>query len=307
MRLRRGRPDIATYHDRLTVAKATDDAPLSVTFLGVSSLLFRDASSALLTDGFFSRPSLRQVATGAIGPNPARIGDCLARAGVQHLDAVLPVHTHYDHALDSAAVAQRTGAILAGGTSAANIARGHGLPPEQIAVVTPGSTVRYGHFEVVALESTHCPPDRFPGEITAPVPRRAKARAYRCGEAWSLLIGHTPTGRTALVQGSAGYVDGALDGYSADVAYLGVGQLGIQPIEYLTTYWRETVGRTQPRRVVLIHWDDFFAPLDRPLRAVPYAFDDLDVTMRVFGELSQRDGVPLQLPTLWHREDPWLA
>jgi L-ascorbate metabolism protein UlaG (beta-lactamase superfamily) len=58
-------------------------------------------------------------------------------------------------------------------------------------------------------------------------------------------------------------------------------------------------------RVVLIHWDDFFRPLDKPLRALPYAGDDLDVTMRVLSRLARQDGVALHLPTLWQRADPW--
>ena len=59
------------------------------------------------------------------------------------------------------------------------------------------------------------------------------------------------------------------------------------------------------RRVVLTHWDDFFRPLDRPLRALPYAGDDLDVTMSVLGRLADEDGVALHLPRLWRLEDPW--
>jgi hypothetical protein len=57
--------------------------------------------------------------------------------------------------------------------------------------------------------------------------------------------------------------------------------------------------------VVLIHWDDFFRPLHAPLRALPYAGDDLDVSMRVLSRLAREDGVPLHLPTLWERADPW--
>ena len=53
-----------------------------------------------------------------------------------------------------------------------------------------------------------------------------------------------------------------MTGAEADVAYLGVGQLGIQSDDYIETYWRETVRATGARRVVLIHWDDFFRPLD---------------------------------------------
>ena len=59
------------------------------------------------------------------------------------------------------------------------------------------------------------------------------------------------------------------------------------------------------RRVVLTHWDDFFRPLDQPLRALPYAGDDLDETLRVLGRLADEQGVALHLPTLWRREDPW--
>ena len=57
--------------------------------------------------------------------------------------------------------------------------------------------------------------------------------------------------------------------------------------------------------MVLTHWDDFFRPLDRPLRALPYAGDDLHVTMSVLGRLADEDGVALHLPRLWEREDPW--
>jgi hypothetical protein len=57
--------------------------------------------------------------------------------------------------------------------------------------------------------------------------------------------------------------------------------------------------------VVLIHWDDFFRPLTEPLRALPYAGDDLDVSMRVLGRLAAEDGIPLHLPRVWQREDPW--
>ena len=98
---------------------------------------------------------------------------------------------------------------------------------------------------------------------------------------------------------------GALSGRRAEVAYLGVGQLGVQPERYIRQYWNETVRAVGARRVVLIHWDDFFRPLTEPLRALPYAGDDLDVTMRVLTALAERDSVTVHLPSLWQRADPW--
>lgn len=305
MRLKLGRPDIGDYRDRFDLAAAEPDAALAITWLGVSTLLVDDGTTAVLTDGFFSRPSLLDVGLRRLSPSESRIDYCLNRAQINRLAAVLPVHTHFDHVMDSAVVAQRTGAQVIGGESAANVARGAGLGSGSIVVAHPGEPLSLGPFEVTLIESHHCPPDRFPGEITRPVVPPVKASAYRCGEAWSTLVHHTPSDRRVLIQGSAGFVPGALEGRRAEVVYLGVGQLGPQPEDYITDYWQHTVEAVGAQRVILIHWDDFFRPLSEPLRALPYAADDLDVTMRVLSRLADRGGVRLHLPTVWQRADPW--
>ena len=303
MRLKLGRPDLAAYRGFCDVPAASKATELSVTWAGVTTLLIDDGASAVLTDGFFSRPGLLTVATRPLRSSRRRIESALDRLGAQRLAAVTPVHTHYDHAMDSAVVADLTGARIIGGSSAAQIAAGHGV--HRADVVTPGEPVTAGNYDITLIEGHHCPPDRFPGPITAPVAPSARASAYRCGEAWSTLVAHRPTGQRLLIVGSAGYLPGALSGYRADVAYLGVGQLGLQPADYLVEYWSQTVRTVGARRVVLIHWDDFFRPLDKPLRALPFAADDLDATMAVLTGLAERDGVALHLPTLWHRADPW--
>jgi L-ascorbate metabolism protein UlaG (beta-lactamase superfamily) len=305
MRLRPGRPDIGRYAHRFTVPAAESGAPLTVTWLGVSTLLLDDGSSTLMTDGYFSRPSLAQVALGKVSPSPARVDGCLARLQVTRLEAVVPVHTHIDHALDSALVADRTGARLVGGESAANVGRGYGLAADRIVVAASGEPIRLGAFDVTLVKSRHSDPDRFPGEITAPVTPPVRASAYRCGESWSTLVHHRTSDRRLLIQGSAGFVKGALAGHRADVVYLGVGQLGLQAEPYFVDYWTETVRTVGARRVVLVHLDDFFRPLSKPLRALPYAGDDLDVSLRILSKLADQDGVALDMPTVWRREDPW--
>jgi L-ascorbate metabolism protein UlaG (beta-lactamase superfamily) len=305
MRLKPGRPDLADYAGYFDAPAAGPDAALTVTWCGVTTLLIGDGSSAVMTDGFFSRPSLAAVGLRPLTPSAPRIEGCLTRIGADRLDAVLPVHTHYDHAMDSAAVAERTGARLVGGASAVHLGRGHGLPEDRLTAVTPGEPVSLGAFDVTLIEASHCPPDRFPGVIDAPVVPPAKVSAFKCGEAWSTLVAHRASGRRLLIVGSAGYVRGALAGQRADVVYLGVGQLGLQPESYLVEYWTETVRTVGARRVVLIHWDDFFRPLHKPLRALPYATDDLDVSMRVLSALAETDSVAMHLPTLWQRDDPW--
>ena len=304
MRLKLGRPDIEQYRARFDVPTA--DGDFAVTFLGVATLLLDDGTTKVMFDGFFSRPPLLSVGLRKLTPDDRRIDAALTRVGATEVAAVIPVHTHFDHAMDSAVVAQKTGATLVGGESTANVGRGGGLPADRIKVVGDGDRATYGDFTLTFVVSDHCPPDRFPGTVDQPVVPPAKADAYRCGEAWSVLVSHT-SGRTALVQGSAGFVPGSLAGRHADVAYLGVGQLGVQSDDYIRTYWAETVETVGAQRVVLTHWDDFFRPLDLPLRALPFMGDDLDVTMRILGELAKEQGVALHLPTVWRREDPWAS
>jgi L-ascorbate metabolism protein UlaG (beta-lactamase superfamily) len=305
MRIKLGRPSMTDFTNRFDVPAAESGDPLAVTWLGVATLLVDDGSSALMTDGFFSRPSLLTVGLGKVQPSLERIIGCLERARINQLEAVLPVHTHYDHALDSAVVAGRTGAKLVGGESAANVGRGHELPDDQIVVATSGEPITLGAYEVTLIESKHSPPDRFPGVIAEPVIPPARAAAYKCGEAWSTLVHHRPTGRRLLIQGSAGFVPDALSGQCADVVYLGVGQLGLLPEQYMVDYWTATVRAVGARGVILIHWDDFFRPLTEPLRALPYAGDDLDATVRVLGRLAAEDDVQLHMPTAWQPENPW--
>ena len=96
-------------------------------------------------------------------PSDSRIIDwCPTRAKVNRLAAVIPVHTHYDHALDTAAVAERTGAAIIGGESAANIARGHGFPEGRTIVANSGDRFDFAvHRHAHRIPSLS--PDRFPG------------------------------------------------------------------------------------------------------------------------------------------------
>lgn len=303
MRLKFGRPDLDNWKDRFDVPEARS-GELAVTWLGVSTLLIDDGDHAFMTDGFFSRPPLLRVGIGRLAPDKARIDSALHRAGVNRLELIAPVHSHYDHVMDTAEVALRTGAKVVGGLSTVNVAQGGGVAADRIEQVTDGETILLPNGSLTFIESEHCPPDRYPGTITSPVVPPVRTTAYRCGEAWSMIFRHS-SGRSALIQGSAGHIRGALAGQQAEVAYLGVGQLGVQPEAYIREYWDETVRTVGAKQVVLIHWDDFFRPLHAPLRAIPYIGDDLGVTMRIFDELAADDCVTVRFPTLWRRESPW--
>jgi L-ascorbate metabolism protein UlaG (beta-lactamase superfamily) len=180
--------------------------------------------------------------------------------------------------MDAPEVARRTGALLVGSESTRNVGRGWGLGEERMRLAQPGRPLRFGAFEVTLLEARHFPHGMAMGEITAPLAPPAAAMDYREGGSYSVLVAH-PFGRL-LVQGSAGWKDGALAGQRADVVLLGIGALGTGDDAYRETYYREVVEAVGPRCVIAIHWDDFTRPLDAPLRPMPALLDDFDRSMQ---------------------------
>jgi len=258
-------------------ARPVTGPAVTARFLGVTTLAVSDGTTTLLTDGFFTRPGLLRVLAGTIAPDVQTIEGALGRAELDRAAAVFPVHSHYDHAMDSPLVAARLGAVLVGSESTANVARGVGFPAERIRVVTPGEPMRFGAFDVTLLESRHFPHGMAMGTIDAPLVPPARATAYREGGSYSILVDH-PLG-ALLIQGSSGWKDGALAGRHADVAFLGVAGLGTKDASYTETYLREVVDAVGARLVIPIHWDDFTRPLDEPLLPAPRLLDDLEVTM----------------------------
>lgn len=275
---------------------------LSAHFLGTSSVLLSDGRTSVLSDGFVTRPGMLRVGMGRIAPDRALVRAAIERLRVANLAAVVCVHSHYDHALDAPVWALETGAALVGSWSTANIGRGMGVPEPSLRVVGDGDTATFGSFTLTFLDSVHSPGDHYPGTVDRPLVPPARAGAWKTGTAYSVLVTH-PQGRV-LLQASANYRPGALRGYRVDVIYLGVGMLGKLPADFLHAYWDEVVAATGARRVILVHWDDFFLGLDRPLRPMPYLFDDLGTTMSRLLPLARRDGVDVVLPVSWQRSAP---
>ncbi len=288
------RPDPQGSGLRYATPAASPDAGeprLSATWLGVSTLLFDDGETQVLVDGFISRPGLLDlVLARPVAPDPGEIADALEAVGASRLAAVVVAHSHYDHAMDSGEVARQTGAKVLGSRSTANAARGSKLGEAQIIEAVPGQRYAFGAFEVRLLESRHVrlvggePP--MPGEIESPLELPAPITAWRLGGAYSILIDHP--GARLLVQGSAGYLEGALAGEQVDHVFLGVGGLERLSPEYTRAYWHEMVEVTRARRVFPVHWDDFTRPYGE-IVPIPRVAGDVSETFARLQDMA-RDG-----------------
>lgn len=263
--------DLQPYAAAFNKGDKVDAGDVAVTYLGVSTLYITDGDTHLMVDGFFSRPPAWKLGVGRIDPDEEAIDWALAKAGITQVDAIFPVHSHYDHAMDTAVVAQKFGADMLGGLSTMNIGRGAGVPENKLVQVEEGKPYRYGRFTVTFIESEHAPlPSNsgIDGEITEPLEPPQPYSAWKMGEAWSILISHHARDgvKTMLVQGSAGFRPDNLQGRTADAVFLGVGGLGSLTTDYQNAYWAEFVEKPGAAKVYPTHWDDFTQPLTQPLQ-----------------------------------------
>ena len=237
---------------------------VTVTWFGVSTLLFDDGDTQILIDGFFSRPTIADIVFGMpVASEAAEINYVLDEYQVRRLAAIIPVHSHFDHAMDIGAIANRSSASILGSESTAQIARGAGVPEDQIVVVQNNGEYHFGNFTVRMIATPHAPLGwggsiPFAGEIDAPLSTPAPVSAWREGGSFSIVVAHADG--TTLVQGSAGFLPGALDDVSADVVMLGSWGLESLGRDYTEQFWLATVTSTGATRVLPIHFDDYTRP-----------------------------------------------
>jgi L-ascorbate metabolism protein UlaG (beta-lactamase superfamily) len=283
--------------------QAAAPMPLKVSFLGVATVLLDDGETALMTDGFFSRPGKLQTFVGRVQPDPDAITRGLQRAGVTKLAAVIPVHSHYDHAMDAPEVARRTGAVLVGSESTANVGRGWKLPEAQIKVARLNEPMRFGRFTVTLLPSRHAPTGFTGGVIDKPLMPPVRAVEYKEGQSYAVLVQHE--GRSLLINGSAGFEPGALASVRADVVMLGIGTLGMRDEAYRDRYWREVVSAVGAQRVIPIHWDDFWISSDGPMQPMPVPLDRFEDSVAFLRARGAAEKVDIRLPAQWQPMDVW--
>ena len=279
-------------------APEAESGSLAVTWLGVTTVLIDDGETQVLIDGFFSRPSLTDgLLRRPVTNDAAIINFAMHEFGMRRLAAIIPVHSHFDHAMDVGAIAKRSNASVVGSESTANIARGAGVPEDQILVASHNETYEFGQFKVRLLESRHGPIGwrgsvPLDGTIDEPLALPAPVSSMRLGMAWSIIVEH-PQGNT-LVQGSSGYVEGGLSDVKADLVLLCTYGLSSLGKDYAERYWQEMITTTGATAVIPMHFDDFTRPFGEVV-LFPRFLDDLEVTAEWFESFRETWDVDVKL------------
>ena len=301
------RDSLAELDIEFTAAAAGEG--LNVTWFGVSTLLFDDGETQILVDGYISRPAAADIAMlKPVSNDAATINYWLHEYGVWRLAAIIPSHTHFDHAMDIGAIANRSAASIIGSESAAAIARGAGVPDDQIILAEDDSEYTFGQFTVRLIRTPHAPVGPrgtvlLDGRIDEPLEVPAPVAAWRAGTSYSVLVSHPL--HTTLVHASAGIGNTALEAVRADTVFLGVGMLEGLGTDYIRRYWVSTVTTSGAERVIPVHFDDYTQPFG-DIRLPPALIDNVPKTFKTLESLRNaydkntsirlpRFGVPIPL------------
>jgi L-ascorbate metabolism protein UlaG (beta-lactamase superfamily) len=258
---------------------------LELTWLGTAGFRLAYQGTVVWIDPYVTRLSLRDlVARRVVQPSAAAIAAWIDRA-----DAVLVGHTHFDHALDVPAIAQRFGARVYGGSSLARLMRIHGLAAQAV-TVAPHRDYEVGPFRFRFTPSRHSKLQLglavpYAGELTCEHVDELTPQRYRCGQVWGICI--EVAGIRIYHQGSADLIDDAIRDRGVDLFLCGIAGRGFTP-----RYVERIVRALAPARIVPTHYDDFFRPLDAPLRF------SLNVDLTGFADEVHRASRDLPVATL---------
>ncbi len=185
--------------------ETNDGAPtnraVKVTFYGTSTLLFDDGDTQIMVDAFITRPTMTtaliSLKTGAalIKTDKLTVDARLARPEIGTIAAIFPAHSHDDHGIDVAYIANQTGAHVYGSESTLDIARGGGVPEAQLSRYELGKALQINRFTVTALPGRHPfnpPPLTDDRDVTIDAPLRQPAAIadYVEGGSFAFLIHH---------------------------------------------------------------------------------------------------------------------
>ena len=227
---------------------------LEVTWIGTAGFRFSYQGVTIWLDPYVTRLSFGSLVLRRVIPPDERA----IAAIIDHADAVLVGHTHFDHAMDVPAIAKRFGCPVYGSNSLVNLMGLHGIA-QQAVEIEPHRSYEVGPFRFHFVPSVHSKLQLglgipYSGELTCESVDALIPQAYCCGHVFGVCV---------EVAGVRFYHQGSADLLEDEIRDAGVDYFlcGISGRRFTPRYVERILARLKPGAVVPTHYDDFFRPL----------------------------------------------
>lgn len=280
-----GRPDIAVarsgapnalYFGSGTATCAQSPSTLApgelrLTYLGNAGWEITDGKTVVLVDPFLTQfarwtrtgPAPEIAPTDLYRPDTALINRHVTRA-----DYILISHGHSDHAMDAGVISNRTGAVIIGHETAANLARAYDVPDSNLITVLGGEDYAFDGFSLRVVPNIHSALDdkRYfnngRGIVgTAPRGLRSPLRRNQYVEGGNLAYLLRMAGHEVLIMGSMNYLEREMEGLRPDIALVGANSQRLEIYDYTGRLMR-ALG--YPALVIPSHADGYGNPNPSP-------------------------------------------
>ena len=252
---------------------------MKVTFFGTTTLLFDDGTDQIFFDAHMTRPSLFKFAFGSAPTDTDLVDEKLKLHQVDRLKAIFASHSHYDHVLDIAYIANQCGAVIYGSSSTMKVAEGGDVPEDHCIEFQANETYEVGDYRIKVIPSIHSKPTILNNDlgqtIDKPIRQPAKLRDYKEGGSYDFYV--EAEDKRIMIRPSFNYIEGQMDGYKADILFLGVAGLQKADAETERVFYQETIEKLEPKLVIPVHWDNFFSPLTKPVVGMPRLVEKTEV------------------------------
>lgn len=255
---------------------APSETKLTITYLGTAGWEITDGQTTILIDPYLSRIQ-RGEPDSSNSPeetvkNSRRIfsDDDFAESDTavinQHIrkaDYILAHHSHRDHIMDIPFIARKTGAVVIGTETTANIMSAYGISEMKIITVKGGEDYDFGTFSLKVIPSLHSPLDEKRHFDSRQIPKGVKAplRLSEFVEGGSLNFLIRFNKHEIFTSGSMNYIENELRGLHPDVAIVGAAPSRHEIYNYAGRLMRVL---NHPALVLPTHWDNFSVPYDFP-------------------------------------------